>query len=267
MARWLPEDPSKAYSEKLFLAWTPVWMTGQAIVQRLGLQASMGDVGHMAFALASFLPLWLIPLVFPAAADRGRPLAERTVFKVNVWLWIFAFIQSFMGTHYFYRVLGMEYHFKIDWELNAVPIALYLLAFVFFTTYYVLMNLAWRRFGGTALGRNPLARFVVLFILGFMMAFGETYAMANPEMADVFLYRDRAAMLRYGSIFYGGLFVIGLPFWFAIDEKAGERTPMRKVVLDVLAANMLMLLWYETWRLALGPLVPGADGAAVPFVP
>src|SRR5262245_33661076 len=126
MARWLPEDPSKAYSERLYLAWTPVWMGAQAIEQHFGFHRNWADVGHFTVALSLLLPLWLIPLARPAAADRARPIADRTIFKVNVWLWIFAFIQSFIGTHYFYRVLGMEYHFPITWELNHVPIALYL---------------------------------------------------------------------------------------------------------------------------------------------
>ena len=265
---WLAKDPSKRWAEKLYLAYTPVWIATVAIVQNTGWYRGWGDVGHMAYSLAVFLPLWIVPLIWPAEADRERPLHERYIFKINVWLWIFAFIQSYFGTHYFYKVLGMRYRFPVTWELNGVPFMLYFQAFYFFTTYQVLMNLVWRRWWTSSEHPNRLVSVVLLFALGYAMAFGETRGMANDFMKDFFWYQDRAAMLRYGSIFYGGLFVIGLPFWFRIDESADRRMPMQQVVIEVLAANMLMLCWYDAWRLGLGPIVPGLEATSgPPFLP
>lgn len=267
MASWLPKDPSKRWAEKLYLCYTPVWITTVAVIQNTGWYRSWGDVGHITYSLALFLPLWLIPLVWPAEADRGKPLGERYVYKINVWLWIFAFIQSYFGTHYFYKVLGMGYRFPVTWELNGVPFMLYLQAFVFFTTYQVLMNVVWRRWQ-TSGASGPISSVLLLFVLGYSMAFGETRGMANDFMKDFFWYADREAMLKYGSIFYGGLFIIGLPFWFRIDERAGEKMPIGRVVVEVLAANMLMLFWYDAWRLTLGPIVPGLIATkGPPFLP
>ncbi|MGH7899884.1 MAG: hypothetical protein ACREQQ_18150 [Candidatus Binatia bacterium] len=268
MGHWLPTDPSKRWAEKFYLAYTPIWMTAVTVVQNTSWFRGWHDVGHMAWALTLFLPLWLIPLVFPAEADRQKPLHERYIYKINVWLWIFAFIQSYFGTHYFYKVLGMRYNFPITWELNGVPFMLYLQAFVFFTTYQVLMNLVWRRWWTSSARPNLVVSAVLLFALGYAMAFGETRAMANDFMKDFFWYADREAMLRYGSIFYGGLFIIGLPFWFRIDEKPGEKMPIGRAIVEVLAANMLMLFWYDGWRLVLGPIVPAlAATGGPPFLP
>jgi cycloeucalenol cycloisomerase len=268
MGYWLPKDPSKRWAEMFYLAYTPVWITTVAVVQNTGWYRSWRDVGHMAYSLALFLPLWVIPLVFPCETDRGKPLHERYIFKINVWLWIFAFIQSYFGTHYFYKVLGMGYRFPITWELNGVPFMLYLHAFFFFSTYQVLMNVVWRRWRTSSPSPNPALSILLLFALGYAMAFGETRGMANDFMKDYFWYEDRGAMLKYGSIFYGGLFIIGLPFWFRIDEKPGAKMPMGRVVIEVLAANMLMLHWYDAWRLMLGPIVKTAHAASgPPFLP
>ena len=264
-ARWFAANPAKAWGERFYLLYAPVWMTAMAVVQHSDAYRAWRDVGHLLFSLALFLPLWVLPLLVPSQADRGRPLAARYIFKINVWIWIFAFIQSYFGTHYFYKVLGMRYGFPVTWELNGVPFMLYLLAFVYFTTYQALINVVMRRWR-TAWNRpNAVLTVLLLFALSFAMAFGETFSMAQDFMKDYFQYADRAAMLRYGSIFYGGLFAIMFPFVFRIDER--EDTPMRTVAVEALAANMLMLLWYDFWRLVLGPIVPGlGSGGGPPFL-
>ena len=232
-ARWFAANPAKAWGERFYLLYAPVWMTAMAVVQHRDAYRAWRDAGHLLFSLALFLPLWVIPLAFPPAADRGRPLAARYIFKINVWIGIFAFIQSYFGTHYFYKVLGMRYGFPVTWELNGVPFMLYLLAFVYFTTYQALINVVMRRWLTAWERPNPVLTVLLLFALSFAMAFGETFSMAQDFMKDYFQYADRAAMLRYGSIFYGGLFAIMFPFVFRIDER--EETPMRTVVLEALA--------------------------------
>jgi len=264
-ARWFAANPAKAWAERLYLLYAPLWMTAIGVVQHTDTYRGWRDVGHLLFSLALFLPLWVLPLLFPSDADRGRPLAARYIFKINVWIWIFAFIQSYFGTHYFYKVLGMRYGFPITWNLNRVPFMLYLLAFVYFTTYQVLINVIMRRWLSAWDRPNPVLTMLLLFALSFAMAFGETFSMAQDFMKDYFQYADRAAMLRYGSIFYGGLFAIMFPFVFRIDER--DETPMRVVVVEALAANMLMLLWYDFWRLTLGPIVPAVgQGGGPPIV-
>ena len=267
-ARWLSSNPAKAWGERFYLLYTPLWIGLVALVQHAEAFRSWGDVGHMTYSLAIFLPLWLVPLVAPAAADRGRPLPDRYIYKINVWLWIFAFIQSYFGSHYFYKVLGMHYGFPVTWELNGVPFMLYLQAFVYFTTYQVLINVVMRRWLTSSARPNPVITVALLATLSFALAFGETWFMAQDFMKDYFRYEDRSAMLRYGSIFYGGLFFIMFPFVFRIDEQADAPTLMREVVVEALGANMLMLLWYDFWRLMLGPIVGGGTVArsGVPFL-
>lgn len=39
--------------------------------------------------------LYIIPLVFPLAADRGKPLADRYITKANLWIAVFSFIGNY----------------------------------------------------------------------------------------------------------------------------------------------------------------------------
>ena len=50
--RWFSENPSKAWGEKFFLAYSPVWMTMMGLVMGLGVTARMGEWGFLAIGLA-----------------------------------------------------------------------------------------------------------------------------------------------------------------------------------------------------------------------
>src|SRR5947208_6156916 len=73
-ARWFAAHPAKAWGERLYLLYAPVWMTAMAVVQHSDAYRAWRDVGHLLFSLALFLPLWVIPVRFrrrPIAGDRS----------------------------------------------------------------------------------------------------------------------------------------------------------------------------------------------------
>jgi len=87
-ARWFGANPAKAWGERFYLLYAPLWMTAIGVVQHTDTYRGWRDAGHLLFSLALFLPLWVLPLLVPSQADRGRPLAARYIFKINVWIWI-----------------------------------------------------------------------------------------------------------------------------------------------------------------------------------
>jgi cycloeucalenol cycloisomerase len=54
-----------------------------------------GPWGYMVFCAACALPLVVVPLVYPSAADRKLPWHERYIVKANVWIAIFSFIGNY----------------------------------------------------------------------------------------------------------------------------------------------------------------------------
>ena len=69
MSRWLSNNPDKAWVEKFFLAYSPVWMAVMGAVMALGIDERLGDVGFVVLGLAVAAPLWIVPAI---ASHRGR---------------------------------------------------------------------------------------------------------------------------------------------------------------------------------------------------
>jgi cycloeucalenol cycloisomerase len=245
-----PEAPPRD-TERFLLAYSPVWMIVVAAVMLTRRTAAWGDAEHLALGVALVLPPWLYPLTRRAArADGGRPLAARYATHFAVAIAVTTLIQMYFGSALFFDQLGMEYHFHTRWVLNRSPVFLYLLTVAYFSTYYAVMVVLDRR-----LVRRlpaawwPLARFVVCYAV----AFAETYVMASDVIAEFFSYRDRRFALLVGSVGYGWLFFVTLPVFLRLAAApAAARPPLRALVRDVLAANMLGLIGYEVFAHLIG---------------
>ena len=72
-------------------------------------------------------------------------------------------------------------------------------------------------------------------------------------MRDLFSYADTSRMLALGSFGYAAYFVVGLPMVLRVDE-GNERWSLGRVVLEALAASMLILCLLEVWAKIVGPL-------------
>lgn len=259
---WLSTNPDKAWAERVFLLYTPLWMTAVGLVMVTGWIRSFGDAGFMAFSLAVAAPA----IALPAFLDRrrDRPWWRRYWFKLNVWSAILVFGGTYFGTAYFFDLMGMRYAFDVAWTFESpvvgrqggtVPLFMYPLTQAYFVSYFVLLTLAYRRFR-TRVG--PLGRAMLVLGLAYVVAFAETLAMANPLMEGMFSYADRTRMLLLGSWGYAVYFIVGLPMAFAIDEPTATDPepdwPLRRVALHAVAAYMLILCGLEIWAQLIGPL-------------
>ena len=247
----LAANPSKRWTEKFILVYSLIWIAVISAIMITGAFAHWGDIGHMAIGLGLSLPLWVVPLVAAPACDRGRPLAERHIWRFNLWIGLYSLLQVYFGSMLFFDVLHMEYHFPVTWIVNRTPLFLYFLTITYFSTYYVVMSVIWRR----VTGQHWLVRGAVLVILGYAVAFAETGGMANQWLRDYFVYRDKWFVLAWGSAVYGTIFVLSLPFVFRIDESEGEskgpRPTLGRLAGEVLAVNMAALCAYVVWAVIL----------------
>ena len=128
-----------------------------------GLADRMGDGALLALGGGLWMALLVAGFVLRAPEDRGRPFHQLYHFKLSVFMAVFAFLGNYFGTRYFYEILDMHYGFRATWNLNDVPLFLYPLTAVYFTTYSVLFDLAVRvaraaasprRGGGVAAARR-----------------------------------------------------------------------------------------------------------------
>jgi cycloeucalenol cycloisomerase len=244
----LAADPSKRWTERFILFYTPVWIAAVVVVMATRAFTHWGDLGHMALGVGLVAPLYLVPLVSPPPTDRARPLAERHIWRFNLWIGLYSLLQTYFGSALFFDVLHMEYHFPVTWIWNRTPIFLYLMTITYFSTYYVVMSVLWRR-----VPRRPVAvRILVLVVLGYAVAFAETFGMANEWLRDYFSYKDKWFVLIWGSACYGSIFVLSLPFVFRLDEDpTAPRPSLSRLCGEVLAVNMAALCAYELWAVIL----------------
>ena len=267
---WLSDDPGKAWAERFFLLYSPVWIAEVALVMTTGMLTRWGDAGFLAFSLLTALPLLLVPAYYhrrvPALA--ATPWHRSYWFKLNLWIFLFVWIGTYFLTHYFFEVLGMRYAFPTRWNLGAglvgqgrdIPVFMYPLTQAYFVTYHVAMIVVLRRLhrGLGDLSGRPARRLALLAVgaaLAYAVAYAETYFMASDFLRDLFWYQDKPRMLRWGSLFYACYFFVSLPLLYRMDEPPRPAWTPGRAALEALAAGMLVFMILDAITLALGPLV------------
>lgn len=251
MALWFSSNPDKAWVEKLFLAYSPIWMISMGTMMVTGWDESFGDVALLLHAFGTALPLLVAP---PLLARRftDRPWHDSYWLKANLYLIVFSFFGSYFGSEYFFDLLGMVYVYPnatttLDAALvgtgeQVVPLIMYPYAYVYFSTYHCTANLVLRRLRGLNLPGRRLLLPVFVFVIAYFWAWLETKAMANPMMASSFYYRSLDRMLSYGSAIYAVYFLASFPIYCAIDESKERPWSLVETGAGALSASMLMLL-------------------------
>lgn len=262
MNDWLSPNPEKAWAERWFVGYSLAWMAAVALVIVTGWIFTWGDVGYLVFSLVLGGAALVGPWLWPRRPDRNLPVWQTWWFKLNAWVFVLVAFGTYFGTHYFFDQLGMRYAFPVRWTLEAegmghssqtVPLFMYPLTQAYFVTYYVLASMALRKIGRwLALGGG--GRLLVVVVLGYAIAWMETFAMASEALSAYFSYADPAKMLRFGSLAYASYFIVGLPLVCRIDEQPGERWPLSRVLMQALAACMLILCLLDAWAKVVGPL-------------
>src|SRR5436190_8330435 len=83
--RWFSPNPSKAWGEKFFLAYTPVWIVAMGVLMKTGAGKRWGDVGLNFAMLAMLAPLVVVPWLIRDETDLGRPWWRTYWCKLNLW--------------------------------------------------------------------------------------------------------------------------------------------------------------------------------------
>lgn len=228
----------------IYLAYMPLWIGVIGWLMFTKAFAAWGDLGHMAIGLGLGIPAVVLPLVLG-----GGRFAQRAVF----FLVGMAILQNHFGSWFFFYSLGMQYHFPVTWIANRVPIFLHPLTIAYFSTYYTVMTLVYGLFTRRFPKAPTAARWAMIGVLSYAMAFAETFFMDVEMLQQYFSYADRGRALLLGSIAYGTLFVCSFPIYFALRSESR----WSKLVWRLLGCNMLILICYEVYGFVMGPARAG----------
>lgn len=237
-----------------------VWIGAVAVVVSTGALSRWTEVGYLVFALACALPMSAVPIAL--ALRRGESLATSYVVKLNVFVALLVFFGTYVGTHYFFDLMGMRYAFPARLVLEAelvgksgmhVPVFMYPLTQAYFMTYYTALVVAHRGLC-RRLGLGAASGALLVAALSYAVAFAETFFMATDLMSAWFWYEKHGKMLALGSLGYAIYFVIGLPMVRGLDEDARAPWPMSRVLVVALATSMLIFYGLELWAKLVGAL-------------
>jgi cycloeucalenol cycloisomerase len=263
-ARWFSSNPSKAWGEKFFLLYTLWWMAGMALLMATGAGGRWGDLPLNLAMLALLAPAVAVPALIRDESDLGRRWHRTYWFKLNLWIGIFAAIGSYIGSEYFFDVLGMVYDYpQLAWTFDAtlvgsgqqsVPLIMYSSAHFYFLTYHTAAVIVMRRIRTSRLlGHAALVPGVVLAAATFF-AWAETFVMTDGSIANQFYYQDLPRMLRYGSLYYACYFVVSFPMVYRLDEGPNDDWSLGRTCTEALAAGMGVVLLLDLVTKRVGAL-------------
>jgi cycloeucalenol cycloisomerase len=258
--RWLSANPDKAWGEKFFLAYSPVWMTAFGIYQRTRFGDRLGDLGNLAVTVAIFAPLWVVPAL---VHDPGpRRWYETYWFKFNLWILVYSAIGSYFLSEYFFDVLGMVYNYPhLHWTLDSallgsgkqvVPIIMYLHAHYVFVTYHTTAVVVMRRVRTSRANVHPIVGALVVAAAAWFWARAEIALTTAPSLADQFRYEDLAWALRWGALVYACYFIVSFPMVYRLDEPPDDDWTVGRTAIDALAAGMLTFVLLDVATAVIG---------------
>lgn len=277
---WFSRNPDKAWAEKFFLGFIPVFLVYNGVVQRMG-WLDAGNFWHVAQNLLMWVPYCL---VLPAWLRRGSGVSWRDSYwlKFNLYMFVYVFFATYFHTEYFFSVLGIRYRFPhvslyfdsallgpdektAQAHFEKVPLGMYFNAVAFFIIYHTASVVCMRRIRTLTLGASAPLRHLLwvatVAATAYFFAWAETFLYVNSAAQANVWYIDRPRMLSLGSVCYALYFIVSFPNVFRMDEgERGERWSLSRCVIEACAVSMIVLLLLDLFTWVVGPIAAGAQG-------
>mmetsp|Transcript_43430 Transcript_43430/g.69501 ORF Transcript_43430/g.69501 Transcript_43430/m.69501 type:complete len:307 (+) Transcript_43430:266-1186(+) len=253
--RLFSENPDKAWAEKWFLVYSPVWPVIFVCWTVSGYHLDAGDSGNMLVTFLMALPNVVVPFVY--CPTRDKPWYQMYWFKFLVWVWMFSFIASYFFTEYFFDVLGMVYNFPhLSWNFDSlllgsgkqvVPLMMYVHAWYFFVTYHTCAVIFIRAIRTCPVFKNHqgVAWFFSVGFSAWLFAWGEIFGTTLEAIKDQFTYREMEWALTWGALLYSCYFLASFPMVFNLDERKGQSWSLQRTVESACAAGMVAFLMLD----------------------
>ena len=271
---WFSANEDKAWAEKFFLSFIPVFFAYNALVQQMG-WLDAGNFWHVTQNFVMWVPYCIL---LPAWLRRNSGVVwhESYWFKFNLYMAVWIFLATYFHTEYFFTLLGLRYRFpevtlyfdsvlvgpeeataRAGW--TKIPIGMYLNSVAFFIVYHAAAIVCMRRVRAMTMGWGPGARrvswVVIVGAAALFFAWAETFFYITEDAAANVWYVDVPAMLRYGSFFYAIYFIVSFPNAYRLDENPGDpRWSLSRCVIEACFVGIASLTLMEVWAQAIGPI-------------
>jgi cycloeucalenol cycloisomerase len=271
---WFSKNPDKAWGEKFFLLYLPVFVVYNTVMQQMG-WLDTGNFWNVTQNLLMWLPFCVL---LPAYLRRnsGVPWRQSYWFKYNVYMTVYIFFATYFHTEYFFEVLGLRYNFpQVTLYLDSallgpddavaraehmkIPPSMYFNAIAFFIVYHTSAVVLMRRVRTMTPGASPWMRHLLwaltVAVTAFFFAWAETFFYVNEAVKNHVWYVDLERMLGIGSICYMLYFLVSFPNIYRMDEDAtGERWTISRSVIEAGFVSMVTLLLLDAFAWVYGPI-------------
>jgi cycloeucalenol cycloisomerase len=275
--KWFSANDDKAWAEKFYLTFIPVFFAYNALIQGMGWL----DVGNFWHFTQNFLMWFPYCVMLPWYLRRKQPIPffKQWWFKFQLYLVTFVFFMTYFNTEYFFKALGMRYNFpQVTWYFDSaylgpdqataldedqrIPIGMYLNAIAFFVVYHIAAIIVIRRLYGLFPSRSRLTQIATFLVAAWatalFFAWAESYFYMTASASGNVWYINLPWQLQVGSWFYMLYFICSFPNIYGLDESPNQQPwSLRRVATEAAAISMLVLLLCDLWVVVGFPTVPG----------
>ncbi|HEY3698476.1 MAG TPA: hypothetical protein VGK97_04035 [Spongiibacteraceae bacterium] len=272
---WFSKNPDKAWAEKFYLFFIPVFFAYNAAIQNLH-WLDVGNFWHIVQNIGMWLPYCvLLPLWL--RRNSGVRWQDSYWCKLQIWLAVYVFFATYFHTEYFFQILGIRYHFQylspnlfFDSyllgpneatalaEYKKVPIGMYFNTMAFFLIYHNGAVICMRRVRTMFANYSPPARriswIVIVLLSALFFAWAETFCYMTGNSAGIVWYENMPAMLKVGSICYALYFIVSFPNVYRLDED-GPSWTWSRCAIEASFVSMLTLFLLDLFARLHGPIL------------
>lgn len=269
---WFSKNPDKAWAEKFFLLFIPVFFIYNGVIQFMG-WLNAGTFWHLVQNLGMWAPYCLL-LPWWLRRNSGIPWSHSYWFKFNLYMAVYIFFATYYHTEYFFDLLGLRYNFpKVTLYFDSyllgpdeasamadhrkVPSGMYLNSIAFFIVYHNAAVVCMRRIRTMTVTLAPwprkMAWVAIVALTALFFAWAETFFYITGSATENVWYEDLQAMLRIGSLCYALYFVVSFPNVYRMDED-GDSWSLSRCVIEAGFVSMLSLFLLDLFGRIHGPI-------------
>jgi hypothetical protein len=241
---WLADNAGKRRTEIIYFIWFLLTIPLQAFVTQHLSYDHHNDAILLGQSIVMALGTMVLPVVFRAREDRGRPLRELFGFRMGLFIFIWGFIGGFIGTDPWYEVLHGHFGYNTVINPNGVPLFLLFMTIGVFGFYVPILGTLYRIITQlldrthTVLARDSWLRHGILcLLLGCLIPLLETSAYGSGNYC--FDAKVGAGLLNV--LIYGSWHFASLLFYTRWDTKPGQRTPLTTTLAGGFATVGIMV--------------------------
>lgn len=246
----LARDPGKRRTEIVYAIWFPATLPLQAFVTHHLSFDEPNDFALVSQGLLMGLGALLLPVLFRAPSDRGRPLHELYAVRMGAFLTIWAVLGGFIGTDPWYEVMSGHFAFNTDLNPNGVPLFMLPMTIAVFGFYSVILGTLYRvavqlldRTGVPALRESVIRHGLLCAVLAVLMPLVETLAYTSPN----YCFDHDSGQWGLNVLIYGSWHFAALLFYTRFDVEGYDRPSLKSTLTAAFATlGILMCLMAVT---------------------